>query len=203
MPVKAKRWSHAKRIMASYLVVEAEELTKTSTELGSALSKHFLVKVDGSTLSGNIAVIFDVNGFGEALTAPRVRKPPLTKGAVPKLFEAVSIARRGNNNLKALGPGEVFIVLNGGRTNNTFASKLFGVGPGVGRSKAKGSAISWREITVTFTPESVMQRRVRTSRSALAALKCSQKMFWWFDANVTEIPVKAHKHVPGLQVPIA
>ena len=193
--LQGKREAAARRLLKSYLVLESEEDKKSTSLLASSLSKHHLLKA--SQQHGNCVVLFDVNSFGEAITAPHVRKPPLATATVKKLFEAVALARHGNASLTTLAPSEIFVVLNGGRSNNQFASKHFGVGPGVGRSKCKGSNIVWREIMVTFTPDSVQNRKWRTSKKALAALKCSQKMFWWFDAS-TDIPLKPHLHVPGL-----
>ncbi|CAE7246689.1 unnamed protein product [Symbiodinium sp. CCMP2456] len=170
--VEAKREAAARRLLKSYLVLESEEDKKSPSLLASSLSKHHLLKA--AQQHGNCIVLFDVNGFGEA----------------------VALARHGTTSLTTLAPNEIYVVLNGGRTNNQFASKHFGVGPGVGRSKCKGSNIVWREILVTFTPDSVQNRKWRTSKRALAAMKCSQKMFWWFDAS-TDIPLKSHLHVPG------
>lgn len=195
--LQGKREAAARRLLKSYLVLESEEDKKSTSLLASSLSKHHLLKA--SQQHGNCVVLFDVNSFGEAITAPHVRKPPLATATVKKLFEAVALARHGNASLTTLAPSEIFVVLNGGRSNNQFASKHFGVGPGVGRSKCKGSNIVWREIMVTFTPDSVQNRKWRTSKKALAALKCSQKMFWWFDAS-TDIPVKSHKHCQGQAV---
>ncbi|CAE7791744.1 unnamed protein product [Symbiodinium necroappetens] len=199
MDLESKRLAHAKRIMSSYLVLESEEDKKTSGALASALKKHKLVQVDTASMSGNLIIALDVNAWGEAITAPHIRRPPIQQAILKKIFEAIGLARRGVSAWTTMAPGEIVICLNGGRTNNSFLSKLIGVGPGVGRSKSRGSNIMWREITATFTPESVQTRRVRTSRKALASLKCSQKMFWWFDAG-TDIPVKAHKHCQGQAV---
>ena len=197
--LESKRLAHAKRIMSSYLVLESEDDKKTSGALASALKKHKLVQVETASMSGNLIIVMDVNGWGEAITAPHIRRPPIQQTTLNKIFEAIGLARRGASDWKTMAPGEIVICLNGGRSNNSFMSKLFGVGPGVGRSKSRGSNIMWREITTTFTPESVQSRRVRTSRKALASLKCSQKMFWWFDAS-TDIPVKSHKHCQGQAV---
>ena len=199
MDLESKRLAHARRIMSSYLVLESEEDKKTAGGLASALKKHKLVQVETASMSGNLIIVMDVNGWGEAITAPHIRRPPIQQTILNKVFEAIGLARRGSSGWKTMAPGEIVICLNGGRTNNSFLSKLFGVGPGVGRSKSRGSNIMWREITTTFTPESVQARRVRTSRKALASLKCSQKMFWWFDAG-TDIPVKSHKHCQGQAV---
>ncbi|CAE7336896.1 unnamed protein product [Symbiodinium sp. CCMP2592] len=193
---ESKRLAHAKRIMSSYLVLESEDDKKTSGALAAALKKHKLVQVDTASMSGNLIIVMDVNGWGEAITAPHIRRPPIQQSILNKIFEAIGLARRGASDWKTMAPGEIVVCLNGGRSNNSFMSKLFGVGPGVGRSKSRGSNIMWREITTTFTPESVQSRRVRTSRKALASLKCSQKMFWWFDA-ATDIPVKSYKHCQG------
>ena len=199
MDLESKRLAHARRIMSSYLVLESEEDKKTAGGLASALKKHKLVQVETASMSGNLIIVMDVNGWGEAITAPHIRRPPIQQTILNKVFEAIGLARRGSSGWKTMAPGEIVICLSGGRTNNSFLSKLFGVGPGVGRSKSRGSNIMWREITTTFTPESVQARRVRTSRKALASLKCSQKMFWWFDAG-TDIPVKSHKHCQGQAV---
>ena len=196
--LESKRLAHAKRIMSSYLVLESEDDKKTSGALASALKKHKLVQVETASMSGNLIIVMDVNGWGEAITAPHIRRPPIQQNALNKIFEAIGLARRGTSDWKTMAPGEIVICLNGGRSNNSFMSKLFGVGPGVGRSKSRGSNIMWREITTTFTPESCRAGGFAPP-GKLWRLKCSQKMFWWFDAS-TDIPVKSHKHCQGQAV---
>ena len=123
-----RQQQHVQRLMKSYIVLEVEE-GKTVTELAASLAKHAAVKVEGGAdgRGGNVLIAFDVNTYGEALTAPHVRRAPLPKAMLQKLFQSVEIARHGTNTGE-VSEGEVYAVLNGGRIDNSCFSKLLGTG---------------------------------------------------------------------------
>ena len=123
-----RQQQHVQRLMKSYIVLEVEE-GKTVTELAASLAKHAAVKVEGASdgRGGNVLIAFDVNTYGEALTAPHVRRAPLPKAMLQKLFQSVEIARHGTNTGE-VSEGEVYAVLNGGRIDNSCFSKLLGTG---------------------------------------------------------------------------
>ena len=77
VPMGDQKLAHAKRILASFLVLEVEG-TRAQSQLADDLAKHALVKVKGDESSGNIMIIFDVNGFARQSRhrASAIRRSP-------------------------------------------------------------------------------------------------------------------------------
>ena len=65
---------------------------------------------------------FDVKKFGEASSRPDVRCPPLKDGPYHRLVRCLLQARTRGDMPAALGPGEVAVLLDGGKSGN--ASRL-------------------------------------------------------------------------------
>ena len=196
---EALKLAHARRVMASFLVLEVEEKVSQS-QLAEALGRHALVKLKGSGETGNIMIIFDVNGFGETITAPHIRRPPVTQETLKKLYRSLNTARHGVADLPAGTPvplGEVHIVVDGGRTNNGTFSKLFGAGPGVKKVKALPGQprTLCRQTMLTFTEQSVRGRRARLAKGMSQPLNCRQGMLCWYNSG-TYMPQRPHKHYP-------
>ena len=62
---------------------------------------------------------FDVNKFGEASLRPDVRCPPLKDAACARPARCILTARKRGDMPAALGPGEVAVLLDGGKSGNT------------------------------------------------------------------------------------
>ena len=184
-----------RRLLSTFLVLEHEE-KRTLTQLCTAMAEHALVKVTAAQLNGNVMVFFDVNAFGETITAPHVRRPPVTKETLHKLFKSVFAARHQKEPGSMMPEGEIYIVLNGGRKNNGVFGKLMGAGPGCKRNRANGVKTVCRQITVTITEASVKARKHRNARGT-QHLKCTQDALVWY-SSATNVPTKTHKHYPEL-----
>ena len=65
---------------------------------------------------------FDIKKFGEATSRPDVRCPKLKDGPYHRLVRCLLQARMRGDTPAALGPGEVAVLLDGGKSGN--ASRL-------------------------------------------------------------------------------
>ena len=193
--VEDQRAAHAKRILASFLVLEVEG-TRSQTALAGDLAKHALVKVKGDETSGNVMIIFDVNGFGETMTAPHIRRPPITQEVLRKLYKSLNFARHGEAEPTIVPEGEVHVVLDGGRKNNAVFSKIFGAGPGMKRVKTPGPRTLVRQTLVLLSEPSVRARKMRHTKGRVC-FNCTQGMLWWYNSH-TLIPTRSHKFLPDL-----
>ena len=191
--VEDQRAAHAKRILASFLVLEVEG-TRSQTALAGDLAKHALVKVKGDETSGNVMIIFDVNGFGETMTAPHIRRPPITQEVLRKLYKSLNFARHGEAEPTIVPEGEVHVVLDGGRKNNAVFSKIFGAGPGMKRVKTPGPRTLVRQTLVLLSEPSVRARKMRHTKGRVC-FNCTQGMLWWYNSH-TLIPTRSHKFLP-------
>ena len=167
-------------------------LNPLRSQLAEDLAKHALVKVKGDEAGGNSMIIFDVNGFGETITAPHIRRPPITQEVLRKLFKSLNMARHDNAEPAVVPEGEVHIILDGGRKNNSVFSQIFNAGLGVKRAKTTGPRTVVRQTMILLNEASVKARKGRISKGR-ACLKCTQGMLWWLN-NQTSIPTRPHKH---------
>ena len=150
-----------------------------------------------SQWGGNVLIIFDVNGYGETVTAPHIRRPQLSTDVLRKLLRSLNLARHGVADPPMVPEGEIHLVVNGGRQNNAVFSKMYGVGPGVrGRRPDPGTgATVCRQTTLLFNETSVKTRKVRLAKGRLAVVKCTQGLLTWYNTN-TSIPSRPHKFFP-------
>ncbi len=168
------------------------------------MGSHALIKVNtkGGTaeLTGNLVVTFDVNSYSETITAPHVRRPPVPREALQRLYKAVSNARHSDPDMlqSVVPPGEVHLILDGGRLNNSVFSRLFGMGVN-GRRMKKGAPQSpqikgrtyQRQTTVIFTEQSVRRRKLRMAKSFMG-LRCTQRLQAFFNSTQPP-PSRTHK----------
>ena len=131
--MQAQLQKHAKRAISEYCVLEVE--APSITHMVSNL-KTFARAGERGEGNGNVVITFDVNGFGETITAPHIRRPPVVLETWRKLVKSVFQARTDDPEPAALPPGDIFVVVDGGRLNNTVFAKPFGVGPGVKRDRS-------------------------------------------------------------------
>ena len=139
----------------------------SSVKLCVSMPPVWAPQVEGSETTGNVLVCFDVNGFGETITAPHIRRPPINLEVFQKLWRALCTARHGTPDV-VLPPGEIFCVLDGGRVNNSMFSKTFGVGPGMKKQKLiRGEARTiCRSTLLTLSEASVKGRKARLAKGA-------------------------------------
>ena len=107
--------SHMEKMVQKHLVLVTEKGLSQS-QLVKALERHSLATAPaGKDGGGNCIVYFDCNQFGESITAPRIRLPPLQDSIVGKLWKAVKAVRDDPDAPGLLAPGTVFLCLDGGR----------------------------------------------------------------------------------------
>ena len=161
----------------------------------------------------NTVLIFDVNGYGEAVTAPHVRRPPLQRDVVKYLVEGVRDVRAQalkGAAMSGLVAGDFWCVIDGGRESNSFL-KDFGFASAK-RNRSAASAASadqprtaaegktiHRVLKMSFNESSVKLRKGRTQKTkrTVSALKCTQNIHVFYN-GMSEYMEKSHKHFSSL-----
>lgn len=162
-----------------------------------ALEKFSLSTVRGNT-SGNCLIVFDANVFGEAITAPHIRRAPLQSTAVTKVFKAISKVREVDQP-GLLPPGDILVIIDGGRKSVGTLLNLFGMHKDrkafdKGRKEKDGKTL-YRQITLTFTEDSVERRKFR-KKTKSSYLECSQVAHVYYNGGSTIVP-KKNVHFAG------
>ena len=120
------KWvDHARRHFSKFCVLVVEA-SMTQSQLQNALSDIALCKTRGGA-SGNFVITFDANLFGESITAPHVRRGPLQQPIITKMWKAVQAVRAVPDGQGLLPVGDVTIIIDGGRKNDSFLNH-FGMG---------------------------------------------------------------------------
>ncbi|CAJ1407144.1 unnamed protein product [Effrenium voratum] len=203
----------ADRIIAKNVVLVVEK-GLTQTQLQNAMSKYAISKIRGQN-GNNVVIYFDSNNFGEAITAPHIRRPPLQSTVVAKMWKALKAIREDPGSPGLLPPGDILVLLDGCRKTDVTVVNLFGMGKDRrtadrGRKERDGKTLS-RQITVAFDEKSVVGRKFRKKHKN-DFLSCSQRalLFWngsttsasavvatlRFAASAQRIPAKTHKFFP-------
>lgn len=169
----------------------------SQSQLSKELEKYTLAKLDG-TSAGNVVIMFDSNLFGEAITAPHIRQCPMQQSVITKLWKAVQ-AVRATEAPGIIKPGDVLILLDGGKKNSNHLLSCFGVAKkdraqiDKGRKPKDGKTIC-REVTIFLSEESVQARKWR-KKTKNDTLNCCQ-VAHVFHNGVTAINARDHKHFP-------
>ena len=177
---------------------EVAEKGTTQGGLAKALEKFALAKMKGSNV-GNVIVHFDANLFGEAITAPHIRKAPIQEVIVKKMWKAIIEVREDKDQAGLLPPGDVLVIINGGRKQDGLILNAFGMGKerrtaDKGRKEKDGKTVA-REIQIFFSEESVLARKFR-KKSRNDFYPCSQKASVFYN-GVTVIQQRQYRHFPG------
>lgn len=151
------RWAdHVKRHIAKFCVLIVEQ-GKSQSQLQQEIASVALGKVHGGE-SGNVILSFDANLFGESITAPHIRKPPLQQEVIKKIWNAIHGARKQPEQAGILPVGDVLIIIDGGRKSETYLNQ-FGMGKerktyDKNRSQKEGKTTT-REILICMDEKSV------------------------------------------------
>jgi hypothetical protein len=140
---------------------------------------------------------FDANLFGESITAPHIRKPPLQQPIVNKIWKAVQAVRCQADQSGILPLGDVLVIIDGGRKSDVFLN-YFGMGKerkaaDKHRNQRDGKTCV-REVIVTMDEKSVKARKFRR-KSRNDVLQCTQKAYI-FHSSLSSIALRQHKHFP-------
>ena len=194
--------THAKRIISQYCVLEVE--APSQTQMVTRLKEHSLARVKGGEGSGNVLIVFDVNSFGETITAPHIRRPPVVQEVWRKLVKSVLHVRSSSPGdvdvVDNLPTGDVFVVVDGGRVNNAMFAKTFGIGPGQKKKKTVDKHVGrnvFKQTHLLLDEGSVKARRGRVVKPRMTTLRCTQNLLIWCNST-TDIPVRGHKRMTNM-----
>ena len=190
-------WSNFVDRQISKYVALIVEKGLSQGQLAKELQRSNLAKIDGSA-AGNVCILFDSNLFGEAITAPHIRACPLQNTVVTKMWKALQ-ETRASTEPGILKPGDVVILLDGGRKNVNHMLNCFGLSPkdrgtvDKGRKAKDGRTMS-RQIMVFLSEDSVHARKWR-KKSKNDPLNCCQIAHVFYNGT-TNINARDHKHFP-------
>ncbi|CAK9103051.1 Uncharacterized protein SCF082_LOCUS48147 [Durusdinium trenchii] len=133
-----------------------------------------------------------------AITAPHIRRAPLQSTAVTKVFKAISKVREVDQP-GLLPPGDILVIIDGGRKSVGTLLNLFGMHKDrkafdKGRKEKDGKTL-YRQITLTFTEDSVERRKFR-KKTKSSYLECSQVAHVYYNGGST-IVHKKNVHFAG------
>ncbi|CAK9010978.1 unnamed protein product [Durusdinium trenchii] len=167
----------------------------TQNQLQTALQRYSLATVKSNS-AGNFLMYFDANLFGEAITAPHIRRAPLQNTVISKIFKAVSKTREQEDQPGLLPPGDILVIVDGGRKNSSTVLGYFGMTKDRKafdkKKKERDGKVVYRQVILTFEESSVAARKFR-KKSKNDYLACSQgvHIFW---NGMTAIAHKKHLH---------
>ena len=117
MPAEqAQQWrQHMLKTMQAHIRFVTDK--KSQAELEQALKDcpFSLLKGDGT---GQVLFFFDSKKYGEAMTRPDLRQPPLRDALYTRLVKAVLTARTEGEHAPVLQTGDLALILDGGRPGN-------------------------------------------------------------------------------------
>lgn len=90
---------------------------KNQAELEQNLKDSGLATIKGDNSLGQVLLIFDIKKYGEPLTRPDLRVPTLRESLYNRLVRAVLNAR-SSEGPGTLGPGDIGLILDGGKQGN-------------------------------------------------------------------------------------
>ena len=195
-PVEDKGADFARRHIGKFcvLIVEAG---MSQTQLQTAMSNVSLGIVKGGP-SGNVIITFDANLFGESITAPHVRKPPLQAPILTKMWKAISGVRALPDQIGLLPVGDVLVVIDGGRKSDMFLNH-FGMGKDRKQldktHKQRDGKTICREVIINLEEKSVKARKHR-KKTRHDFVTCTQRAYILHNAQ-TQVNLREHKHFPN------
>jgi hypothetical protein len=194
-PVEDKWADFARRHIGKFCVLLVET-GMSQTQLQTAVSNVSLGIVKGGP-SGNVIITFDANLFGESITAPHVRKPPLQAPIVSKIWKAITAARALPDQNGLMPIGDVWVIIDGGRKSDVFLNH-FGMGKDRKNSdktrKLRDGKTICREVIINLEEKSVKARKHR-KKSRHDFVTCTQKAYIVHNAQ-TQVSLREHKHFP-------
>ena len=168
----------------------------SQTQLANMIAASPLGQMRGNA-AGNFLVYFDANLWGEALTSAHIRRAPVQKKEVQRLWGAVQQARNLKDQVGLLPPGDVLILIDGDRTSEQLVN-LFGMGHArrrtdKGRTSRDGKTVA-RCIILNLVEKSVKARKFRR-KTRNDFINCFQRAHIFYNAS-TKMSERAHLHFP-------
>ena len=100
--------------LARRLVTFAVE-PQSQTAISDLISSAPLANVKATSQTGNVMILLDCNTFGETDVQPDVRACPINQEVFKKWTRGILQGRLGTADPEALGDGDIFICIDGGR----------------------------------------------------------------------------------------
>ncbi|CAK0830711.1 unnamed protein product [Prorocentrum cordatum] len=199
---------HVDKTVRTYInfIVEGK---KSQAEIELAIKNSPLAMIQGDP-TGLVLYFYDVKAHGEPLTRPELRISPLRDVVYNKLVKSVLNARAPAGGQPHLRPGEVAVVLDGGRRGN--ANKLQAPWREGTRKDGKKKEDDDEEdpvddedeekpnftvsnINLIYT-ESSLQARRQKARGCMGSVQQSETAIMMSN-NKISIPERSRKHWPG------
>ena len=169
----------------SHLFAELETLTQNTNHLKALHA----TKVKG-TQSSTVSICFSSNLNAEGVTNPHCRNPPLRKDRLHKIGQAIMKARShlfkddGDDDSGELGPGDLFIALDGSKAGNH--TKLV--------NWIKGQKTT-QKISLYYEYDSVKERKFKV-KGTIGSMCMTETMLVTSSAPL-KLPEFKYESVPG------
>ena len=196
--VEDKWLDYVRRHLSKFCVLIVEH-GMSQTQLQTAMASVALGTTRGGS-AGNVIIHFDANLFGESITAPHIRKPPLQPLVIQRIWKATQATRANVDQVGMLPPGDVLLLIDGGRKNDTFLN-YFGMGKDrksadKGRTQRDGKTLM-RHINIYLEEKSVRARKYR-KKTKNDFIACTQKAYILYNSTSTTVCPRQHKHFPDM-----
>ena len=178
---------YVERLLRSRTQLFAEQ--ETLTQNANILRESTASKVKASA-GHSVAICFSSNLNAEGITNPHCRNPPLRKERLQKLGQAIVKARShlfaeedDSHDAESLGPGDLYIALDGSKGGNH--TKLV--------NWIKGPKIV-RKITLVYDYDSVKERKFRVKGPGTM---CMDEKMLLVSSSALKIPKFRYEAAPG------
>ena len=177
------------------LVVEPPHLTELVELLNAA--PLAALKCDSGD-GGNMLILCDTNGYGEARHRPDIRKPPIPRASITKLVNAVKTVgakdHAGDDEAQSLlRPGDVWCVIDAGKNRDKmFFRMLRPNAKGHPTRSVEGKTIKCKTL-LHKSEKSVMNRQKRTKGGRI---HLTESMLEYFNGQ-TNMAIRERKHFGG------
>ena len=175
-----------RRVMRNHYASVLDQ--KTETALSEALMKEPLATVAGTPQSGNVLIHMDCNSWGEAASAPALRKVPMGKEVFKRVYNAVKLARYGTETPDKIQLGDIYSLVDANKDRRRLFTNAVKSKDSGAKEKDKR-----RKLILYCTENSVKQRRKRVGNRRVT---CTQGLHLCYN-KATPIPYREYKTLSG------
>lgn len=192
------------RILAANTVQQFNKLIVEpahATQLFNLLEAAPIATLKCDKSDGNMLIFCDMNGYGEAKHRPDIRKPPLPRGALAKLVNAVQRCRwkgaeERHEAAATLAIGDVWCFIDAGKNRDTMVSKLMRpAGKDHPKKHADGKTVKNKTLLYKSEKSVMMQRRFN-KKSSTTKLQLTESMLEFYNGQ-TVMQNRNRKHYEG------
>ena len=161
---------------------------KTESSLSEALQNEPLATVASTPQSGNVLIHMDCNSWGEASSAPSLRKVPMGKELYKRIYNAVQLARYGTDTPDKIQLGDIYSLVDANKDRRRLFTNAVKSKDSGAKEKDKR-----RKLILYCTENSVKQRRKRVGNRRVT---CTQGLHLCYN-KATPIPYREYKTLSG------